>query len=317
VTGRKKGEGEQKMRPTRIRFGGYQPPTSVHNQAAEILGHQLTAQLGDAVHFELDGNIVESGHKAADLLTLVESGDLDMCYFSTSYLAERVPEFAIFDLPFMIDQRTKAYAAMDGPLGKLLAEKVSRSTGYHVLGLWDNGFRHLSNKHRPIRTPADIQGMSIRTLFSDLHAEVFGLLGFNPIALDVKELLSGVQSGEVEAQENPLTNYYKFGIYQYHPFITLSSHFFGVAALLCHKESYDSWSLEFKAALTIAAEKATQEQRRLAEAEDKEILEKIMAEKVNIVVLEREERTGFKDAVAPILEEQRQRLGKELFSYIV
>ena len=304
------------MRPTHIRFGGYQPPASVHNQAAEILGQQLTAQLGDAVHFELDGNIVDSGYNAADLLTLVESGDLDMCYFSTSYLAERVPELAIFDLPFIIDDRNKAYAAMDGPLGELLAEKVSNSTGYHVLGLWDNGFRHLSNKHRPIRTPADIQGMSIRTLFSELHAEVFGLLGFNPIALDVKKLLSGVQSGDVEAQENPLTNYYKFQIHKYHPYITLSSHFFGVAALLCNKESYESWPMELKAALSLAVREATMEQRRLAVADDEEILKKIIAEKVNIVELEKKERTAFKDAVAPVIEEQQKRLGKELFSYI-
>lgn len=304
------------MRPTHIRFGGYQPPSSVHNQAAELLGERLTAELGDAVHFELDGNIVNSGYKAADLLTLVENGELDMCYFSTSYLAERVPEFALFDLPFIIDQRDKAYAAMDGPLGKLLAEKVSATTGYHMLGLWDNGFRHLSNKHRPIRTPADIQGMSIRTLFSDLHAQVFGLLGFNPIALDVKDLLSGLQSGDVEAQENPLTNYYKFRIHKYHPYITLSAHFFGVAALLCNKESYESWSTELKAALSIAANEATMEQRRLAAADDEEILEKIVVEKVNIVELTRKERTAFRDAVAPILEEQRERFGKELFSYI-
>jgi len=304
------------MRPTHLRFGGYQPPASVHNQAAEILGQRLTAELGDAVHFELDGNIVESGYNAADLLTLVETGDLDMCYFSTSYLAERVPEFVIFDLPFIIDQRNKAYAAMDGPLGRLLAEKVSSSTGYHMLGLWDNGFRHLSNKHRPIRTPADIRGMSIRTLFSDLHAQVFGLLGFNPIALDVKELLSGVQSGDVEAQENPLTNYYKFEIHKYHPYITLSAHFFGVAALLCNKERYESWPMELKSALSIAVKEATMEQRRLAAADDEEILEKIVAENVNIVELEQEERAAFRDAVAPIIEEQQKRLGKELFSYI-
>ena len=304
------------MRKTNIRFGGYQPPASVHNQAAEILGQQLTAQLGDRVHLELDGNIVNSGYNAADLLTLVENGDLDMCYFSTSYLAERVPELAIFDLPFIIDQRNKAYAAMDGPLGDLLAERVSSATGYRMLGLWDNGFRHLSNKHRPIRTPSDIKGMSIRTLFSNLHAKVFSLLGFKPVALDVKDLLAGVESGDVEAQENPLTNYYKFGIHRYHPYITLSAHFFGAAALLCNKESFRSWSEEVKTALAIAVKEATQEQRRLAAADDEEILDKLADEDVNIVALTKEERSQFRDAVAPVIDELQNQLGNELFSYI-
>jgi len=304
------------MRPINIRFGGYQPPTSVHNQGAEILGKCLIDQMGSAVNFDFDGNIVDSGYNAADLFGLVESGKFNMAYFSTSYLAERIPEFALFDLPFVTENRDKAYATMDGPLGQLLAEKVSDTTGFHLLGLWDNGFRHFSNKHRPIKTPSDSQGMKIRTLFSDLHAQVFKLIGFDPIALDVKDLITQVQSGDLDAQENPLTNYYKFGIHKYHQHITLSSHFFGVAALFCHKESYQSWPREFKEALAIAVKKATSEQRRLAAAEDEEIREKLVLEQVTITELKNEERAAFKDAVAPILVEQQKRFGKELFSYI-
>src|SRR5687768_12346968 len=105
------------MQPIRIRFGGYQPPTSVHNKAAEVLGHALATRLGASVPFELNGTIVASGHQAADLLTVVESDVMTMCYFSASYLAARVPEFALLDLPFTISDRQKAYAVLDGALG--------------------------------------------------------------------------------------------------------------------------------------------------------------------------------------------------------
>ena len=137
-----------------MRFGGYQPPASVHNQAAEIFGAALRTQLGPQVEFSLDGNIIASGHQAADLLRMVESGELTVCYFSASYLAERVAAFALLDLPFLLNDRAKAYAVLDGPLGRYLADRLAEVSGFRLLGWWDNGFRHLTNSVRPIRTPA-------------------------------------------------------------------------------------------------------------------------------------------------------------------
>jgi len=70
------------LSPTQITLGGYQPPASVHNQAAEILGRELGDRLGDAVNFDMDGNMVATrGIKAFDLPAMVDAGDLSMCYF--------------------------------------------------------------------------------------------------------------------------------------------------------------------------------------------------------------------------------------------
>ncbi len=263
------------MKSVHISLSGYQPPTSVHNKAAAVFGSALATRLGDALRFDLDGNILASGHQAADLLTMVESGVLTMCYFSASYLAARVPEFALLDLPFTINDRATAYAILDGAFGHLLADKLQAGTGFRVLSFWDNGFRHLTNAVRPIRTPADCGGIRIRTLFSDMHRKVFALLGLEPMALDVKDLIAGVRSGAVEAQENPLTNTYNFGIHLYHRYITLSGHFFGATVLLCHHASYAAWPAEVRQAVEDAASEATAAQRQLAAAEDGDMLAKL------------------------------------------
>ncbi len=304
------------MTPIPISFGGYQPPTSIHNKAAEVFGRRLADRLGDEVWFSLDGNIIVSGHKAADLLTMVENGTLSLCYFSTSYLAERVPEFALFDLPFLIKDRDQAYAALDGPLGKILADKLAACSGFRLLGIWDNGFRHFTNRLRPIHEPADCKGMCIRTLFSDLHAEVFLRLGFEPMALDVKDLVAGVKDGTIDAQENPLTNIYNFGIHNHHRHISLTSHFFGAAGLLCHKDSYLSWPAHVQNAVDEAASAATTHQRGLASAEDKLMLPLLEQADTDIVLLNDAERALFVEAVAPIFDAQRARFGDELFDHL-
>jgi len=304
------------MTVTTIRFGGYQPPASVHNQAAAVFGQSLTDALGDAVGFDLNGNITLSGHKAADLLTLVEDGSLDLCYFSTSYLAERVPEFGVFDLPFLVEERERAYEAMDGVLGRLLAERVAEQTRFRLINLWDNGFRHLSNRLRPIREPVHCRGMTIRTLFSDLHAQTFRLLGFKPVALDVKELITSIEAGTIDAQENPLTNIFNFGIHNHHRHITLTRHFFGAAALLCNAAAYDAWPIEVQSAVDRAAFASTQEQRRLAAAADEEVLACLSGTDVEIVRLAEAERKLFVQAVAPLVEEKKAAYGPDLFGLL-
>lgn len=301
--------------PTTINFGDYQPPTSVHNQAAEVFGNALVTRCGDAVAFHLDGNIIASGHQAVDLLRFVERGELTLCYFSASYLAERVPAFALLDLPFLLTNRPMAYAVLDGPLGQHLAAELAAHTGFRLLGWWDNGFRHLSNRVRPIRRPEDCQGLRIRTLMSDLHQEVFRLLGFEPVALDVKDLLAGVQNGTIDAQENPLTNIYNFGIHEHHRYITLSSHFFGAAVLLCHQDSYHAWPADIQHAVTAAAA-ATQAQRQFAAAEDDAVMARLEPSDNDIVHLSDAARAEFTQLLAPLVNEQRARFGEALFRYL-
>jgi C4-dicarboxylate-binding protein DctP len=301
------------MTPIALRFGGYQPPTSVHNRAAEVLG-QVVA--GQGIRFVLDGDITATGHLAADVLPMVESGALTLGYFSASYLAARVPEFALLDLPFLISDRQRAYAVLDGTFGQLLADKLQAATGFRLLGWWDNGFRHLSNAVRPLRTPADCQGLRLRILASALHRQVFTLLGFTPVVLDVKDLITAVHSGTIEAQENPLTNIFNFGFHRYHRYITLTSHFFGVAVLLCHAASYAAWPPEVQQAVSAAAAQATVAQRQFAAAEDEAVLGQLSAIDNDIVRLTEAERALFIAAVAPLVDKQRRIFGAELWRYL-
>ncbi len=303
--------------PTIVRFGGYQGPASVHTRAAEVFGAHLSRTLGAAAQFELTGNVIDLERPARDLLSMVEAGEFDLCYFSASYLAERVPEMSLLDLPFTFSDRARVYDILDGPLGSYLADRLKATTGYRLLGYWDNGFRHFSNSVRPIRLPEDCRGLRIRTLFSDAHQEVFRTLGFEPVALDVKDLLSGIEDGTVVAQENPLTNILNFGIHLKHRYITLSTHLFGAAVLLCNAKSLERWPQPVRAAVLESAAAATAEQRRLAEAEDEEILQQLKMADVEIVELGDAERQRFKDAVKTLIDAQRARFGDDLFRHLV
>ncbi len=282
----------------------------------QVFGESLSGSLGDRVGFEHVLNITEQGRKAADLLTMVASGETSLCYFSSSYLADKVPEIALFDLPFLIRDRAQAYSMLDGPLGQLVVDKMAEAAEFRIVAWWDNGFRHFSNGVRPIRTPADCEGLKIRTLFSELQQQSFAAMGFNPVPLDVAELPGACADGTVDAQENPLTNTFNFGINAHHRWITMSGHFFGPCVVLAHKKTWDAWPVDVRQAVQEALAVATPAQRGFAAAEDDEIRSRLDPTQNELIELTEDERGAFVAAVAPLVEKTMGQFRDELFEYL-
>ncbi len=304
------------MNPIVIRLGGYQKPASIHTRACLRFGELLREQLGDAVDFRFTPDVLALGRKSGDLPGMVQRGELSMCYISSLRFTQWVPQLGIFDLPFLMRDRAVAYRALDGALGERLRALLLAQSPYRLLAYWDNGFRHFSNKVRPIRTPADCRGIRIRTQMSALQGESLRVLGFEPIAEDIKIFVEQIGGDRFDAQDNPLTNIYNFGVHQHHRYITMSGHVFGVACLMCNKEQYASWPREVQQAVDAAAAGATALQRRLAAAEDDDILKKLDPAQNEVVHLTADEHRAFADAVRPITDKYRKEFGAELFALL-
>lgn len=302
------------MTPLALKFGGYQEPASVHNRAATRFGELLKERLRDRVAFELIGSILKLGHRSGDLVPMVERGELSFCYMSTVRFSGVAPELKVLELPFVVRDRAAAFRALDGELGERARHQIEERTACRLLGYWDNGFRHLSNRVRPIRGPEDCRGIRIRTQMSELHGETFRALGFEPIAADIREFVRGVGGDDFEAQDNPLTNIYNFGVHQHHRYITLSGHFWGASALVCNAAHYRSWPKDVRDAVDASAREATAYQRRLAAAEDAEILPKLEAAGNEVIRLTDAERAAFLNSVEPVLEKHRKKMDPKLLA---
>lgn len=299
-----------------IKFGGYQKPASIHNQAATRFGELLRARLGPALTFELIGNVLDLGRKSGDLPAMVESGELACCYISTVRFTKWVPELAVIDLPFVVKDRPSVQRAMKGEFGAYMKRRFAESSPFRLLGLWDNGFRHLTNRVRPIRMPADCKGLKMRTQMSASHGEALSALGFVPIPADVKEFTEQIGDDRFEAQDNPLTNTYNFGVHKYHRYITLSGHFFGASAMICNAAWFAKLPAEAQIAVDQCAGQATAYQHELAVAEDDVILKKIDLRENEIVVLSDAERRAFVAAMEPVLARYRGKLDANLFNML-
>src|SRR5438874_12342331 len=130
--------------PIAIRMGGYGPATTGFSRALKFIGDRLETAFGDRVRVNYVWNIMELGYRSEDILWLVEHGLLTLGYQSSSYLTDRVPALGVVDLPFLFSKNETARAAMDGELGKFLADKIESQVNYRILGWYENGFRQIS-----------------------------------------------------------------------------------------------------------------------------------------------------------------------------
>ena len=299
-----------------IRMGGYGPPTTGFSRALKFIGERLEAEFGDRVDVKYVWNIMDFGYRAEDILWLVEHGLLTLGYQSSSYLTDRVPELGFVDLPFLFSARDQARAAIDGALGDYLARKTEDEVNYRILGYFENGFRHLSNRLRPVHTPADLAGMRIRVLPSQVKARTFELLGAIPLRRDLTEAIEAIKAGSIDAQENPFANTVTYGVHKFHRFHTVTNHFYISRPIFLHRTAFDSWPDELQQAMRHAVKDAVAFQRTLAIEEDIDARKAILDQGCEITELSVDEHSAFVAAVKPLHDEAQEMFGDKLFSLL-
>jgi tripartite ATP-independent transporter DctP family solute receptor len=303
-------------KPIQIRMAGYGPPTTGFSKSLKFIGDKLNTRFGDGVAVEYVWNIMDHGHKAEDILTMVESGELTLGYQSSSYLTDRVPELGFVDLPFLFANNAQARAAMDGALGAFLVRKTEERINFRILGWFENGFRHISNRLRPVHRPADMKGMKIRVLPSEIQKRTFDLLGAVAMPMDLSEAIAMIKAGTLDAQENPLANTVTYGVHKFHKFHTLTSHFYISRPVFLHRASFESWPGDLQRAMQDAVTESVAFQRKLAVEEDAAARKTIEDAGCEIVELNAQEHAAFVDAVQPLLADARKMYGDAMFKIL-
>ena len=304
------------MAPIPIRMGGYGPPTTGFSRAMKFIRDKLQAEFGDRIAIEYVWNIMDHGHKAEDILTLVESGEMTLGYQSSSYLTDRVPELGFVDLPFLFSSNAQARTAMDGELGAFLAAKTEERINYRILGWFENGFRHISNRLHPVHLPADLKGMRIRVLPSEIHKRTFELLGAVALRMDLTEAITMIKADTLDAQENPLANTVTYGVHKFHKFHTLTYHFYISRPVFLHRPTFDAWPDDLQRAMRKAITESVAVQRKLAVEENDQSRKIIEDAGCEIVELTTKEHDAFVAAVQPLLADARKTYGDAIFRMV-
>jgi TRAP-type transport system periplasmic protein len=273
-----------------------------HGAAPGNPRHEASVKFAEVLKAKTNGRIevqvapsAQLGDDAA-MVTALRTGALDMSANSQGAVANAVPEYNAFGMPFLFATPAAAFKLLDGPLGKELADR-SAEKGMVLLGTWDNGIRHMTNSKRPISKVEDMKGLKMRVPPDATLVDIMKSVGAEAQQIRFAELYVALQQGVVDGQENPLVNIHASKLYEVQKHLALTSHQFQMTPLLMSKRTWDRLSDADKKAVQEAASEATALQRKLSQEADDRLLADLKSKGVQVTT---PDRAAFEKATSEV-----------------
>jgi C4-dicarboxylate-binding protein DctP len=226
-----------------------------------------------------------------------------------------LPEFEVFDLPFIFEDEAALRKVTQGPVGRALLDKLE-SKGIVGLSFWDNGFKCFSAR-RPLRTPADFRGLRMRIQGSLVLEAQMRALGALPHVMAFSDVYPALRAGVVDGTENPVSNLYTQRMHEVQAHLTLSNHGYLGYATIVNKRFWDGLPRDVRAALARAMAEATEFETRIAREANEEDLARVRAAGTTAIHAPTpEERLALRKALAPVHAQMADRVGRDLIRAI-
>jgi tripartite ATP-independent transporter DctP family solute receptor len=268
----------------KLTLGHGAAPGNPRHEASVRFAEVLKAKTGGRIEVQVAPS-AQLGDDAA-MVTALRTGALDMSANSQGAVANAVPEYNAFGMPFLFPTPAAAFKLLDGPLGKELGER-SAEKGMVLLGAWDNGIRHMTNSKRPISKVDDMKGLKMRVPPDATLVDIMKSVGAEAQQIRFAELYVALQQGVVDGQENPLVNIHASKLYEVQKHLALTSHMFQMTPFLMSKRSWDKLSAADKKAVQEAAAEATALQRRLSAEVDDKLLADLKSKGVQVTTVDK------------------------------
>ncbi|MBB6481243.1 TRAP transporter substrate-binding protein [Spirochaeta isovalerica] len=229
-------------------------------------------------------------------------GTIDMSRISafalTSYGGEKSK---LLSIPYTFTGREHFWKFATSELApEFLLEPHENGTGIRGLFYGEEGFRHFFGTS-PLNTMADLAGMKIRVSNDPVARGMVEGIGASPTVVSYSELYSALQSGVVDAAEQPIANYYGMSFHEVAPYMILDGHTLGAIQVIITDEAWDKLSPNQQNALVEAGKIASAYNRELSEGAENEVLKKLAAE--GAVVVEVKDKGPWQAACADVIKE--------------
>ena len=294
---------------TVIKFSHVVAQDTPKGKAAEFFAKKAEELTGGKVKVEVYAN--SALYKDKEEMEALQLGSVQMLAPSLAKFGPLgVKEFEVFDLPFIFDNRDDLHKVTTGPVGQKLLDKLQKR-GITGLAYWDNGFKIFSS-NKPIHQVADYKGQKYRIQSSKvLEAEIRALGGI-PQVIAFGETYQALQTGVVDATENPPSNFYTQKMHEVQKHLSLTNHGYLGYAVIVNKKFWDGLDATVRGQLEDAMKQATAYANQIAQDENDQALEAVKKSgKTTIYTPTAEERTALKKALVPVHKQMESRIGKE------
>ena len=256
---------------TEIKLGHVGEPGSLFAASAEEYAKRVNAKLGDKAKVVVFGSSQLGGDK--EMLQKLKLGTLDMALPST-VMSSEVDLFGMFEMPYLVKDREHMQRIEKDIFWSKL-EPEAEKKGLKILAVWENGYRHLTDNKRPIKVPADLQGIKLRVPEGKWRVKMFQAYGANPSPMKFSELFTALQTGVMDGQENPLTQIYSAKLQEVQKYLSLSGHVYTPAYLTVGSRRYAGLPADVRKVLEDTAKETQAFVYERAATDETELLAKL------------------------------------------
>lgn len=289
-----------------IKLGHVGAPGSLFAQSAELYAAKANAQLGGKAKVVVYGSSQLGGD--GELMKKLKLGTVDLAMPST-VMTSVAPEFGVFEMPYLVQNRDHA-ARIAKEVTHPILGPIAEKAGYRILGVWENGYREITNNKRPIVKPADLQGIKLRVPGGVWRVKMFQAYGASPSPMELKEVFVALQTGVMDGQENPLTQIDSQKFQEVQKYLSLTGHVY-TPAYLTAGASWSRFPADVQKILADTAVAVEPEILKLAAKLDGELIDKM---KKSGIQVNEADKPAFVAASKGVYEEFAKEVpkGKEL-----
>ncbi|MFQ5742492.1 MAG: TRAP transporter substrate-binding protein [Acidobacteriota bacterium] len=269
---------DDSTQPLELKFGHVGAPGSLFAVSAEEFARRANERLGERAKVVVFGSSQLGGDEV--LLQKLKLGTVDLALPST-IMSSYVDEFGLFEMPYLVNDRQQMRRIEKEIFWPQLAP-LAEAKGYKIIAVWENGFRHVTNNVRPITTPADLDGIKLRTPRGRWRLKMFQVLGANPTPMPLSEVFVALQTGVMDGQENPLAQIYSSKLYEVQSYLSLTRHVYTPAYVTVSPDRWAQLPEDLRNILEEAARQTQEFVYATAARMDRELLEKIEATGVRV-----------------------------------
>jgi tripartite ATP-independent transporter DctP family solute receptor len=238
-----------------------------------------------------------------DNVEACQLGNLDIAVVNTSVLANFIPWFSAFDLPYVIQSTDHADKVFLGDIGEDM-KKAEDGIDLVGLSIWESGFRNLTNSKRPVNSLADVKGLRIRVMENPVHQALWSALGADAVPMNWSDAYTAMQQGAIDGQENPTTVIDKNNVVEVNKNLAITEHVYSTVSVIVSPKTWNALSEEDRQVLTDCMKQVEKDERTTSRKMDKEAVKTLESKGMKVTYPDKQ---PFVDAT----EDVRQQYGAD------
>jgi C4-dicarboxylate-binding protein DctP len=245
-------------------------------------------------------------------LEALKRGDVQMIAPATTKLRTVSPKFQVLDLPYAMPNHESIIEALNGDIGKTLLRSIEKDN-MRGLTFWTNGFKQITTNDGPIKKPSDLKGQTLRIMPSPVLEKQFQLAGAKAVGLDFNETFKLLESGELNGEENTISNIYSKKFFDVQSHLTISNHGFLGYAVIMNEDFWKKLSKDEREILSESMKETTEWNQTHSIKMNKEQMRLIEKQSgIEINTLTDQERKIWSDQWEQVWKEFEEEIGTEL-----